>query len=284
MKKILSFALCAVFVLMCVFSVVSVSAEQQTETEYTPIEGSEPTELGFSGSYPRMVALGNGTLLLVHGGSYAFTVRRSSDGGESWSDPVVIADYAGTGYNPANGYFYFDELTETLYLSYRCPIENEDGTYTANVMVMKSTDNGNTWSAPQTMLSSTVPSVDEYGGAWEPTIYRTNGKLRMYYSGNIMKYGDGQVILNLGTEHECIDETYPYSEKKEIQYIVMHEMDEETGAWGGGQITFDGYPNHPYKPSESYVYRRAGMQSISLLSDGTYVMAIESSRNANAAK
>ncbi len=285
MKRITAFLLCAVLALTAVpYASVAFATSEKTAGAREEIEFSDPYVTGITGSYPRFASIGSGDILFVHGGSQSLTVRRSSDGGESWSEPVVAVNYEGTNYSPANGYLYYDAVTEKVFLSFRCPITNEDGTYTANVMICESTDRGESWSEPFCMLSSTVPSAEEYGGAWEPTIYRTDGKLRMYYSGNIVKYGDGQVKLNAGTENEITDTTYPYSSSKVVQYIVVHELDEESGAWGGGAITFDGYPSHPYKPYEGYVYRRAGMQSISLLSDGTYVMAIESSRNANASQ
>lgn len=293
MKKIIS----AILALsLCVSaSMLSFAADEtelsaiaaEAESTKKPVVFDEQIILGDKTSYPRMTALGDGTLLLVGGTGTKFLVKKSSDGGKTWSEPVTAADYSGTEYKPGNGYLYYDTQTEKVFLSYRCPIYNADGTYTSNVMMVTSEDYGDTWSEPYCILSSTV-TVPEDGstpsGAWEPTIYRVAGKLRLYHSCSIVKEGDGQVIMNKGTANEFTDETFPYSEQKAVQRIITHECNEETGAWGGGVSTFEGYPNHPYVPYEGYVYFRAGMQAISLLSDGTYAMVIESSRNANASK
>jgi len=257
------------------------------DADLKPIVFDRQIVVGDTNAYPRMTALGDGTLLLIGGTGKKLIVKRSSDGGETWSGETVAVDYTGTDYTPGNGYLYFDAQTEKVFISYRCPIYNGDGTYTSNVMMLTSEDYGESWSEPYCILSSTV-TVPEDGstpsGAWEPTIYRIAGKLRLYHSCSIVKEGEGQVIMNLGSEGEFVDTTFPYSSSKTVQRIVTHEYDEKTGAWGGGVSTFEGYPSHPYVPYEGYVYFRAGMQSISRLSDGTYVMAIESSRNANADK
>lgn len=265
---------------------LTVNAAQE-DTDFKSIVFDEQIVVGDTNAYPRMTALGDGTLLLIGGTGKKLIVKRSSDKGKTWTDEKVAVDYTGTDYTPGNGYLYFDAQTEKVFVSYRCPIYNSDGTYTSNVMMLTSEDYGESWSEPYCIFSSTV-TVPEDGstpsGAWEPTIYRIAGKLRLYHSCSIIKEGEGQVIMNLGTEGEFVDTSFPYSSTKAVQRIVTHEYNEETGVWGGGVSTFEGYPNHPYIPYEGYVYFRAGMQSVSRLSDGTYVMAIESSRNANAGK
>lgn len=260
------------------------------QASYTNINWTTPAAVGDAGGYPRMEKLPDGTLLLASSSTNKILrLMRSNDGGATWGESETIVDYTDTEYLPANSYLYYDKVTETLYFTYRCPIEYKDSAgnitgYTSNINYLTSTDGGRTWSDIKTVCSSSVPNQEKYGGMWEPTIYRTDGKLRIYYSCDVVKYGSGQLTLNTGTEYEKIDKSFPYSESKVTQNIVMHELDEKTGAWSGGVAVFAGYSD---SLSEEYgfpagtVKMRAGMQSISRLSDGTYVMAVETTKLRN---
>lgn len=223
-----------------------------------------------------MTEIGGGRLALFFEGSRELKMTTSL-GGRAWTSPTVAVSYKNTSCSPANPTPYYDSDTSTLYLAYRCP-STTDNFYTARIEYVKSTDNGVSWSKPYTVALSTVHSQEEYGGMWEPTIYRIEGKLRIYYSCSTLKEGTGQVVINPGTEHERIDDTFPYVPSKSYQNIVMHELDEESGAWSGGVGVYRGEDHLPYKPVGTKYHCRDGMQSITRLSDGTYVMAVETSK------
>ena len=279
-KKSIALLLCAI---MCICAVPFVSVETEAASDvFKTVSFSTPTVLGDNGGYPRMASLPDGTLLLTSSSSTkVLRINRSTDGGKTWGADEVVVDYTGTDYLPANSYLYYDAPTEVLYFAYRCPITYADGTYEANANYLTSTDGGKTWSDIKTICRTTSPSdYTTYGGIWEPTIYRTGGKLRVYYSSDVVKCGNG-LVLNPGTEYEAYDTDFPYSKTIVTQNIVMHELDEETGAWGGGKAVFPGYSStliNEYGYPKGTKKMRAGMQSISRLADGTYVMAIETTK------
>ena len=283
----------AVATLTCLGSIPVLGAQLKADNTYTAstsltdIRWSTPTTVGGNGGYPRMEKLPDGTLLLASSStSSILRLQRSTDGGITWSESETIVDYTGTSYKPANSYLFYDNETDVLYFTYRCPISTADASgnetwYEANINYLTSTDGGRTWSEIKTICTSSVPSEAKYGGMWEPTIYRTDGKLRIYYSCDVVKYGKGQLLLNPGTKYERLDTAFPYSESKVAQNIVMHELDEKTGEWSGGRAVFSGYGHslsEQYGYPEGTVKMRAGMQSISRLADGTYVMSIETTK------
>lgn len=245
---------------------------------YKTISFSTPTVVGDNGGYPRLEALPDGTLLLASSDSTSvLRLMRSTDGGKTWGASETIVDYTGTDYKPANGYLFYDKQTDILYFTFRCPIETSDS-YTANINYVTSTDGGKTWGDIKTICTATGPSQTTGGGMWEPTFYRIEGKLRVYYSSDVVKHGDG-VLLNPGTSYEEYDESYPYSPSIVTQNIVMHEYNDATGEWSGGVAVFGGYQNlTDYGYPEGTVKMRAGMQSITRLTDGTYAMTIETTK------
>ena len=273
-KKLLTVIL-VVLMSVCVLTpALNVSADDT----YKAISFSNPTVVGDNGGYPRLEALPDGTLLLASSDSTTvLRLMRSTDGGKTWGASETIVDYTGTDYKPGNGYLFYDKQTDILYFTFRCPIETSDG-YTANINYVTSTDGGKTWGDIKTICTATGPSQSTGGGMWEPTFYRMEGKLRVYYSSDVVKYGEG-VLLNPGTSYAKYDTSYPYSPSIVTQNIVMHEYNDATGEWSGGVAVFGGYQNlTEYGYPEGTVKMRAGMQSITRLTDGTYAMTIETTK------
>ena len=265
----------AVLLSVCVLvPVLSVSASDS----YKAISFSNPIQIGDNGGYPRLEALPDGTLLLASSDSTSvLRLMRSTDGGKSWGASETIVDCTGTDYRPGNGYLFYDKQTDILYFTFRCPIETSDS-YTANINYVTSTDGGKSWGEIRTICTATGPSQTEGGGMWEPTFYRIDGKLRVYYSSDVVKHGGG-VLLNPGTSYARYDTTYPYSPSIVTQNIVMHEYNDATGEWSGGVAVFSGYHNlDEYGYPEGTVKMRAGMQSLTRLVDGTYAMTIETTK------
>ena len=135
--------------------------------------------LGFNGRCPRMQTTPDGRLMLVYEIGRQIRVAFSEDEGEHWTDDTLVIDYTNTPYNPANCAPFVDSETGIIYVCFRAPKNNPDGSYTANINYVTSTDNGATWSEPKNVATATVTSKDKYGGMWEPTIYRTDGRIRI---------------------------------------------------------------------------------------------------------
>ena len=136
-KRILSVVLVA---LMCVSMLAPLlSLEADAADSYKAISFSTPVAVGDNGGYPRLENLPDGTLLLASSSSTSvLRLMRSSDNGKSWGKSETIVDYTGTDYKPGNGYLFYDTQTETLFFTYRCPIESTDSrgnviSYTANI-------------------------------------------------------------------------------------------------------------------------------------------------------
>ena len=290
MKRALSLILSVVFVLGCVsLPAFSTGASAATDANaLSAVEWSAPVDSKISGGYPRIVTAANGSLMMAYSAGTYIKIARSADNGKTWPSSAVKYAYnaADTGTTAGNPTPYFDLETKTMYLAFRAPSNNELGPYTASIKYITSTDNGDTWSEPVTVVSSTVSSEASYGGMWEPTIYRLGGKLRIFYSCDTVKEKDNQVTLNPGKDGQSYDTTFPFVSSKLYQNIVMHTLDESTGLWSGAICSIKGQDYDPYKSYtwSSYHMSRPGMQSVSQLSDGTYVMAVENSKHTFADK
>lgn len=306
MKRVLSFLLAMTFVLGCfsfsAFATEEASVAAQSEAaEYASVEWESPVQTGKTGAYPRMATVANGSLLMAYESNWNETetdeetgeeitvkyhgikIARSADNGKTWPAEYVAYKTKDAADKVANPTPYYDAETNVLYLSFRNPYESEDGSHTAKIRYITSTNSGNTWSEPVTVASSYVTNQDVYGGMWEPTIYRIGGKLRIYYSSDVSKESEGQVKINVGTPSESVDSNYPFVVGKGYQNIVMHELDEATGLWSGATAVYRGEDHYPYGTNRGYS-SRPGMQSITQLNDGTYVMAVETSKHEFAAK
>ncbi len=254
--------------------------EQSDGKEYKEVEWSAPKRVGASGGYPRMEKIGNGDLMLFYESGGAIKSARSTNSGKSWTNIGELVYRAeDKAYKPANPTPYYDAQTKTVYLAFRCPIENADGTHTANIRYVKSTDDAKTWSDAYTVASATVPTSSTYGGMWEPTIYRIEGKLLIYYSSDTAKYRTVKVKINVGESGESIDESFPFVRNNKYQNIVVHTLDEESGLWSGAVCAQKGDEHNAYEIISGFYHCRDGMQSISRLSDGSYAMVIETSKH-----
>lgn len=281
MKRVLSLVLSAVFLLGCVYlPAFAVDTDAASTSAFVPVSWSEPVDTKINGGYPRIITAGNGSLLMAYSAGTKLYVARSSDNGNTWPAKKVAYNFVDTGISAANPTPYYDVETKTLYLAFRAPTSDGVSPYTASIRYVTSTDNGDTWSEPYTVVSSTVSDESVYGGMWEPTIYRIGGKLRIFYSCDTVKETSDQVKLNVGTASQSSDTTFPFVESKAYQNIVMHTLDEATGVWSGASCSIDGQYYDPYKSYSwsNYHASRPGMQSVSQLSDGTYVMTVENNK------
>ncbi|MDY0215574.1 MAG: sialidase family protein [Bacteroidales bacterium] len=78
-------------------------------------------------------------------------IRRSKDNGDSWSEIETIVDYP-LGKSASDPSMIVDEITGTIFLFFNfMDLENEKDVY--YLKVIKSTDNGKTWSQPEDISS-----------------------------------------------------------------------------------------------------------------------------------
>ena len=280
MKRALSLILSVLFVLGCInlgaFTIEGDAAV--SAASLTPVSW-EAFDTGINGGYPRVITAGNGSLLMAYSAGTNIKIARSSDGGKTWPVVKYAYKFADAGVNAGNPTPYFDAETKTIYLAFRAPSASESP-YTASIQYITSTDHGNTWSEPVTVVSSTVSNEAAYGGMWEPTIYRIGGKLRIFYSCDTVKQKNNQVTLNTGREGASYDTAFPFVESKAYQNIVMHTLDESTGLWSGATCSINGKDCDPYKNySWGTHLSRPGMQSITQLHygicDGRYRRSCE---------
>ncbi len=157
-------AMKALFTLL--FSVVVLLAQSQTQNISAENEAVEYIDLFNTGMkagvscfrIPSIVTAPNGNLIAVldervpscgdlkWNKNINIVMRRSTDHGESWSEIETIVDYP-EGESASDPSMIVDNVTGTVFLFYNyMDLENERDVY--YLKVMKSVDNGLTWSAP----------------------------------------------------------------------------------------------------------------------------------------
>lgn len=129
------------------------------------------------GAYPRMYQLKDGTLLCGFDAALGapnarIAIVRSTDGGKTWSTPVIGAGK--DGYDCANANFIQLDNGDIL-LAYRAIKGGEN--IDAKLLCSISHDNGYTWE-----FHSTI--IEEYGqgGVWEPHFINIDGKVAVFYA------------------------------------------------------------------------------------------------------
>ena len=151
------------------------AANKSTATVYN-FSWSEGTVINtkVTSGYPRLYGLQDGTLLL---GVDGMSVYRSTDGGETWSEPVHASqNQRGT----ANAAFFQAE-DGTIYLGFRSTYHNADGSFYSSIQVSYSVNNGKSWKKHSTVYENTEAD-GVYKGVWEPHFGMMNGKLTCFYA------------------------------------------------------------------------------------------------------
>lgn len=149
--------------------------------------------IGWGGNYGRMVQLLDGRLMIVarYNGGLCYTV--SSDYGAHWGEPVMIVR------NPA-GFDYgspdFTQLADGTILVGLNPRPNEPYSEDRKfgIRVVRSTDNGLTWSEPIFVFDAEYYGED---GCWEPSFLQLpSGEVHCYYSVELKGSNDQEIMIS----------------------------------------------------------------------------------------
>jgi len=127
------------------------------------------------GSYARMIRLAGGDILCCFEDQTQVKVRRSTDNGRTWKQPILVAEApSGTASNPemlqlANGwvlFFYSERPT--------------DGIHHFTIQVSMSKDSGRTWRHHSLAYSADVVAGN---GCWEPAaIQLTTDEVQLFFA------------------------------------------------------------------------------------------------------
>ncbi len=129
-------------------------------------------------SYPRMLALNDGTLICAYDTDLKMACVTSNDGGLTWDkNQIIISEIDGL--NCANAALIQLDSGELL-CGYRAT-GTIDGRFYATIKVNSSFDNGKTWRYHSTVIE-TLQDSNDYFGVWEPHFGFIGDKLAVFYS------------------------------------------------------------------------------------------------------
>lgn len=153
------------------------------------------------GYFPVITSLENNDVLIVHRGgaghiglSGRLDVIRSTDGGETWGEPVTIADSDRDDRNPAFGLAQDGTVVLAYHWqgNYNANGEWNPSLHNTDTRVVFSTDGGQTWTDDDLINFTPINSASPFG-----KIHNIDGVLHMLiYSGSIM--GDTTDTLRVG--------------------------------------------------------------------------------------
>ena len=243
MSSILSLLNSIICIISILFSSVFLPAESGLQwkkdniTVYSSVNGAY---------YPRIIKLDNGTLLCGFTTSdnlskTAVKVLASNDGGNSWSDELVIAS-CNPEYNCDNANFIQLENGDLL-LAYRAVLTHNDKTYTS-LRTSVSHDNGKTWSAHSLIVEYTNQL---FKGVWEPHLFFIGDTLAVFYANDS--------LINNGDLKDW---------QQNIEYRLF-----ENGAWSEKHIVSSGVETNS----------RDGMPVLCRLLDGSYALVVEGTKS-----
>jgi hypothetical protein len=138
--------------------------------------------------YARLVRLGDGRIGCVYDKSGKMWVRHSADEGVTWADPILVAEESECWLTNAevlllkNGYllYFWNERPLAAVRNQRDKSASVKLTRPFLIRMSRSTDHGNTWSAPQTLFAAGVAFHD---GCWEPAgIQLPSGEVQVYFA------------------------------------------------------------------------------------------------------
>lgn len=178
--------------LLCIGVVIPVSAEQQHEADIAPFLGEPAIDIVdvFKGErFPNIVVTLNGTLLATWGAKH-IRVKRSVDGGKTWSEDISIVK----GHIHGGG-TTVDETTGDI-LAF-----TDEGHPPSKVFMFRSRDNGMTWQKQDTTIHK-----DSRGGS--PSMHMNDRGITLRHGkhkGRLIRpsrdYGKGNRPVSLFPTH-----------------------------------------------------------------------------------
>ncbi len=140
------------------------------------------------GDYARMARLGDGAIACAYDRGGKLLVRRSTDEGKTWAEPVLVAEDRDCWLTNSellplkNGellYFWNERPRAALEYQHK-PAPPGKLTRPLLIRMARSGDQGRTWSAPQTIYTA-GPSYQD--GCWEPAgIELPDGEVHVYFA------------------------------------------------------------------------------------------------------
>lgn len=227
-----------------------------------PIFEDKPILISPQGGYCRLCMLADQTLVCGYGAGRNLYIRKSRDGGETWSEPISVAtagnEPLGNPLTYANA-SVFSWAEDKLICGCRAhtagKAEDINSFYTS-IQVFISHDNGDSWRHLTTVIEDIV-TKENFSGFWEPEFeLLPDGRLAIYYA------------------NDCVggsNPDYPYVPSKKSQHIIAHIWDDEKRQFGKPLIASNGTEHTS----------RDGMPGLCRLSDGSYAMVIESNADKN---
>lgn len=250
MRRLVSILIIAI-TLIGLFSVMAVGSA----AEFSAIEFTDVVCVRESGTYPRMTALKNGALEYYYESGFKYTLdsaltfnTASDKSATSTTENAASTHTVGNDTHTltrANQHAL--ELSDgTMMLAYRSHSkENVNGKFYTSIRVMTRSNYTGVYGNEQVVIESVYSSVSgDRRGYWEPFLIQLDDTtVAMYYADDLTP-ADGGVN----------------------QYIMVVLYDIRTGTWGEPAIAVN----------KDKTMGREGMPMVACLTDGSYVMAVES--------
>ncbi len=232
--------------LVGVFSAITVGSA----AEFSAVQFTDVIQVHTGGTYPRMTVLQNSAVECYYQSGF----KRSLDNGSTFTDAINVNANAATTQD-------VDGVSHTLRRENHHALEFSDGTmmvayrslsssvtnnkFYTSIRVMTRSNYTGTYGNEQIVVDNVYTSTSgEKRGYWEPFLIQLDDTtVAMYYADDLTP-GDGGVN----------------------QYIMVVLYDIKTGTWGEPSIAVNKEKN----------MGREGMPMVARLTDGSYVMAVES--------
>lgn len=200
-------------------------------------------------SYPRMIRLANGDLLLSVESRGASYVLWSSNHGASWSAPIEVASPRDGVIAAVPSLLQLESGTVLLAYNPRPPMDNTDPARRFGIEVAASADRGRSWQKRATVFQAGARSTE---GIWEPAMIQlATGEILLFVA-NEFPYGhndDQEISL-----FRSADEGRTWSAPETVSYRQGHRdgMPAPLILSNGGGIAIgiedDGLVPGPFKP------------------------------------
>ena len=134
------------------------------------------------GHYSRMIELPDGRLLMTAGNKKGIAAVYSSDGGDTWTTPRIFISNTDEYTFGSAEFLLLDDGTLLMTENSR-PVRPFTHDRPYHVNVYRSSDFGETWSAPVRIFTQ---PTENFRGVWEPILIQLpSGEIQCYYSSEV---------------------------------------------------------------------------------------------------